>query len=328
MTTNACDNYGHSRSIYVVCLLAALLIWPTQRFIETHIAVDNEDPDILLFVSPGLVKKMALGYDNLLADFYWMRVIQYYGRLEEADRRKVRYKNLNTLLDITTTLDPYYLDAYRTGSFFLAAEDPIGAGQPEDALKLLDKGFSCYPEEWQILYDKGFIYYWYLEDFNTAGETWLDAAAVPGAPEWIYSLAATSITRGGDFTVAIALWQDRYLQSTRENERETAKNRLISFKVAQDIWGWQSLAEKHREKNGAYPETLETLVAEHGLRYSLTDPLGMPYRYDSQTGSVALNENTEIHYLSVPDIYMDTLVESPPLTDILPYYNDSKISLQ
>jgi hypothetical protein len=37
--------------------------------------------------SPALVKKMALGFDNLPADFYWMRAIQYYGRRDKADKR-------------------------------------------------------------------------------------------------------------------------------------------------------------------------------------------------------------------------------------------------
>ena len=318
MTADSRENHDHSRLIFVLCLLAALLVWPTQHFIETHNVIDDEDPDILLFGSPRFVKKLALGYDGLLADFYWMRTIQYYGRFDEADRRKVRYGNLYTLLDITTTLNPYHIDAYRHGSFFLAAEDPIGAGQPEEAMKLLDKGMLGNPEEWLFLYDKGFIYYWYLQNFEAAGETWLRAAKIPGAPEWLPGLAAASVSRGGELNLAIALWQERYLQTTRETERETAKNRLISFKVAQDMWGWQSLAEKYKEENGAYPVSLEILAAEHGLRYSLTDPFEMPYQYDPQTGKVALGNDTEVHYLTVPDIYIDTLVNAAPLTNILP----------
>ena len=318
MTAAALKKHGHSCSVYILCLLAALLIWPTQRFIETHGAGDEEDPDILLFSSPGLIKKMALGYHDLLADFYWMRTIQYFGNFDAADKRKVRYKNLYTLLDITTTLNPHHLDAYRTGSFFLAAESPLGSDQPEEALKFLNKGLRNHPAEWPLLYDKGFVYYWYLQDFKAAGETWLQAAEIPGAPEWMTSLAAASLSRGGELDLAMVLWQDRYLQATRENERETAKNRLLSFKVAQDIWGWQALAEKYREQNGAYPKSLETLAAEHGMRYSLTDPLGLPYQYDPQTGEAALNVDTEVRYISVPDIYFDTLVNAAPLINILP----------
>ena len=318
MTAVARENHGHSRFVYILCLLAALLVWPAQRFIETHGDGDGEDPDILLFSSPGLVKKMALGYDRLLADFYWMRTIQYFGRFDEADKRKIRYKNLYTLLDITTTLDPDYLDAYRTGCFFLAAEEPLGAGSPDEALKFLDKGLRDHPAEWRLFYDKGFVYYWYLQDFKAAGKTWLQAVKIPDAPEWFSGLAAMSLTRGGEFPVAIALWQDRYMQSTRENEKRTAKNRLISFKVAQDTWGWQALAEKYREENGDYPKSLQALASKFGLRYSLTDPLGMPYRYDQQTGAAALADDTEIQYFEIPDIYRNALVEAAPLTNLLP----------
>ncbi|MDR0311008.1 MAG: hypothetical protein LBJ21_05430, partial [Acidobacteriota bacterium] len=66
MTAAGFKNYGHSRFVYILCLLAALLVWPTQRFIETRGDGGGEDLDILLFSSPGLVKKMALGYDGLL----------------------------------------------------------------------------------------------------------------------------------------------------------------------------------------------------------------------------------------------------------------------
>jgi hypothetical protein len=45
--------------------------------------------------------------------------VQYYGRHDEADRRPVRYKS-GAVLDITTTLDPDMVEAYRAGSTFLA----------------------------------------------------------------------------------------------------------------------------------------------------------------------------------------------------------------
>src|SRR3974377_2183287 len=118
----------------------------------------------LYFGSPAAVKKIALGYDGLVADVYWMGTIQYYGRREEAARRQVRYKNLGRLLDITTTLDPDLLDAYHAGSCFLAEADPVGAGQPYEAIKLLDKGISRHPQEWQLFFDRGFVHFWFTKD--------------------------------------------------------------------------------------------------------------------------------------------------------------------
>ena len=142
---------------YAVCLICAVLIKPVQDSFEARRGDPGPDADLLYFSSPALLKKMALGYDGLLADFYWMRTIQYYGRREEANKRPVRFKNLSTLLEITTTLDTDLLDAYRAGSCFLSEPDPIGAGQPEEAIKLLDRGIPAHPLEWQLSYNKGFV---------------------------------------------------------------------------------------------------------------------------------------------------------------------------
>ena len=120
-----------------LCLICAISIKPVQDWINAHSKSDT-DPDLLYFSAPSAVKKMALGYDGLMADIYWMRAIQYYGQREQAEKRVVRYKNLSKLLEITTTLDPYFLDAYRMGAIFLAEADPVGAGQPRESLKLLD----------------------------------------------------------------------------------------------------------------------------------------------------------------------------------------------
>ncbi|HSW40513.1 MAG TPA: hypothetical protein VLL97_13580, partial [Acidobacteriota bacterium] len=241
-------------------LICAVLILPVQHRMDSRKGEDAREPDLMLFTSPALVKKMALGYESFLADFYWMRTIQYYGRRDKADLRPVRYKNLPLLLDITTTLDPHLLDAYRSGCWFLAEQDPIGAGLPEEALKLLDKGILHNPDEWSLLYDKGFIYYWFLKDYRAAGETWIEASRLPEAPHWMPSLAAMALSRGGSLDIAIALWSQQYRESTRESVRDNARNHLISIRVAQDIWRLETLAREFRETTGRYPENLELLV--------------------------------------------------------------------
>lgn len=301
---------GNSKHLWIcggICLICALLIRPAQDYFQARSGDPGQEPDILFFSSPALVKKMALGYDSLFADFYWMRTIQYYGRREEAGKRKIRYKNLSTLLDITTTLNPNLMDAYRSGSYFLAEEDPVGAGQPQEALKLLDKGIRAHPQEWQLWHDKGFIYYWYLKDFKAAGETWLQAGRIPGAPHWLPSLAAVSLSKGGAIQVAIALWQQQYQQSTRANVRENARDHLISFQVAQEIWNLESLVRQHKNLHGSFPPSLKKLAQGQVHKYSIVDPLGTPYQYDPQTGAVQLGPETKVRYLRVPEIYRESL---------------------
>jgi tetratricopeptide (TPR) repeat protein len=295
----AAGHSGRSWICYGICLICAMLIKPAQDYVESRSGKGGQEPDLLYFSSRALVKKMALGYNSLLADVYWMRAIQYYGRREEAAKRPVRYKNLSTLLDITTTLDPDLMDAYRSGSSFLAEADPIGAGQPKEAIRLLDKGISTHPQEWQLFFDKGFVYYWYLKDYKAAGEVWLSTSRIPEAPHWMASLAAMSLTKGGSIEIAKALWQRQYQESSRANVKENARNHLLSIQVAQEIRRLDSLVKRFRAETGSYPASLEELVRGQKGPYATVDPLGTPYQYDPRTGAVRLSRQTKVRYIPI-----------------------------
>ncbi len=305
------SRHSHSsRCIWIccgVCVICAALIKPIQDRLESRPGDPGQDPDLLYFNSPAAVKKMALGYDSFLAHFYWMRTIQYYGRRDEADKRAVRYKNLPKLLDIATTLNPDLLDAYRSGSYFLAEPDPIGAGKPEEAIKLLNKGIRAHPQEWRLPYDKGFIYYWFLQDFKTAGEIWLSASRLPEAPHWMEGLAAMSLSKGGSLQIAISIWRRQLRESNQANIRENAKNHLISVQVAKEIRTLESLVEKYKLEHGVSPRNLSEALAGQSLKPSVADPLGAPYQYDSSTGSVRLNPESKVKYLEIPEIYKEEL---------------------
>jgi tetratricopeptide (TPR) repeat protein len=293
-----------------VCLVSAMLIKPLQDDLDVRRGQSGPDPDILFFDSPSALKRMALGYDRLLGDFYWMRTIQYYGRRDEADKRPERYKNLSTLLDITTTLDPDLLDAYRVGSSFLSWEEPLGAGQPQRAIELLDKGIRAHPQEWRLWFDKGFVYFWYLKDFETAGNIWLSATGLPDVPHWMESLAAVTLSKGGAIETARALWQQQAEESTRADVKDTARNHLISLQVAEELWTLEFLLEDFHKRNGSFPRSLEELVHGQPRSYATLDPLGTPYDYDPKTGTVKLSPDSKVLYLEVPESYKDAFLRT------------------
>jgi hypothetical protein len=280
--------------LFLVC---AVLIKPVQDGLESRIGEAAPKADLLYFSSPNILKRMSLGYDRLLADVYWMRVIQYYGRRDEADKRPVRYGNLATLLNITTTLDPGLLDAYRAGSIFLSEEDPLGAAQPEEALKLLDKGIRANPREWRLPYDKGFVYYLFLKDYRAAGEVWQAASRLKDAPHWMGPLAAMALSRGGAIEIAQALWETQYRESSRADVRENARNHLRSIQVTRDIGTLEALLDRYKAQAGSYPSRLEGLVRGENSRLRFVDPLGTPYQYNPATGAVSLSPDSKIKYL-------------------------------
>src|SRR5205814_8596933 len=87
----------------------------------------SEERDEGLLRSPRLVKAMGLEYAPLLADIYWTRVVQYYGN--KHLRGQANLELLWPLLDITTTLDPNLVIAYRFGAMFLSPPPTAGAGR-------------------------------------------------------------------------------------------------------------------------------------------------------------------------------------------------------
>ncbi len=296
-------------SLAGICLVAALLIKPVQERVDRSLMDRPTDPDLLYFNTPAVVKRMALGYESLLADVYWMRAIQYYGRREEAARRPVRYKNLAALFDITTTLDPRRMDVFRAGGVFLAEPEPLGAGEPEKALRLLDKGISSHPEEWRLRFDKGFICFWFLKDFSKAGEVWLAASRLPTAPPWMEGLAAMAISKAGAVETARAIWQRQYLESDRADIRSNAWNHLASIQVNEDLWTLEFLLEKYKEKNGSLPVRLEELTHAGFPPHATKDPSGTPYLYDRTSGTVRLDPATRMRYLEVPFDYKGVFLE-------------------
>ena len=136
--------------------------------------------NLLYLRSPEAVKRLALSYDGLMADVYWIRAVQHYGGTKlSADPRK-KYDLLYPLLDLTTSLDPYFNVAYQFGALFLAEQFPSGPGRPDQAIALLQRGIER-TGRWEYMHDIGFVYYWWLKDYPKAAEWFERAAAVPGS---------------------------------------------------------------------------------------------------------------------------------------------------
>ena len=79
---------------------------------------------VLYLRSGGVADRVMLSFDSLAADLYWIRAIQHYGQDRQSHRASGRFELLYPLLDLTTTLDPYFTVAYRFGAILLALPPP------------------------------------------------------------------------------------------------------------------------------------------------------------------------------------------------------------
>ncbi|MDQ3068357.1 MAG: hypothetical protein M3R55_01340, partial [Acidobacteriota bacterium] len=189
----------------------------------------SEDSRLLYLQSGPVVQRVALEYDALAADIYWIRSVLHYGGDRLSAPQAGRYELLYPLLDLTTTLDPLFQIAYRFGAVFLAEPPPGGPGRVDLAEQLLKKGMAASPGRWQYPHDLGFIYYWQEQDHQAAATWFQRAASLPGAPEWLGPLAAGTLARGGDRQASREMLRRILADAEQPWLRQTAQRWLMQI---------------------------------------------------------------------------------------------------
>jgi hypothetical protein len=280
----------------LACLAAAVGV---QYDRERRYPARQQITESLLYIPSGdALKRLALSYDALLADVYWIRAVQHFGSTRLAKRAIKNYDLLYPLLDITTTLDPHFNIAYRFGAIFLAEAYPNGPGRPELAVKLLQKGFAANPTRWHYLHDIGFVYYWWARDYPEASRWFTKASQVPGAPEWLSGTAARTLAVGGDRQAARAMWQQIYDESEIAYMRDNARFYLGQLQAMDDLERLNAALARVEAQEGRRPVTWSALSTRGWLRrVPPIDPSGMPYEIDPDTGRARLSAKSEFYPL-------------------------------
>jgi hypothetical protein len=271
---------------------------------------------------------LTIGYATLAADVYWIRTLQYYGRAKlhlgttpapstnaaevhgsaglpaqlsaaagapsgPAAADNNHYELLYPLLDLTTTLDPLFNVAYRFGAIFLAEPFPAGAGRPDQAIALLEKGLRARADKWEYMQDAGFVNYWWRQDYKAAAG-WFDRASrVPGAPWWLQSLAATTVAQGGDRQSSRLMWQTIRESAEIDWLRNDAERRLMQFDALDQIDRLQRVVDQASASGRAPVTDWLPLVRRRLLPGLPADPTGTPYEID-QHGRVMVSPKSSL----------------------------------
>ena len=248
----------------------------------------------LLYVRSGTTaRRLALSFQGLAADVYWMRTIQHFGGDLRSNRVEGRFELLAPLLDLTTSLDPHFNIAYRFGALFLAMPSPSGAGRPDQAVALLEKGLGASPGHWQYAYDIGFVYYLYGGDFHRAGTWFTRASAMPQAPDWIRPLAAATVAQGGDRANARRLFSD-LASSDQPYLRNDAARGLAQLDALDAIDQLQALVESYHVARGGYPTSWADLIRMGQLPSLPADRARVPFVYDAASHRVLIGPTSPL----------------------------------
>jgi tetratricopeptide (TPR) repeat protein len=268
------------QSLLLCCLLFPGFagVWKLQEKIDAQFDGMHQEADDLVLRSGKLLKVMSLEYAPLMADLYWTRVVQYYG--DKAVRRDSNFELLWPLLDVTTTLDPNLLVAYRFGSMFLSENAPQGAGRPDLAIQLIQRGIQANPEYWRFYEDLGFIYYFELQDYGKAAAAFLEGSKNPDAKTWMKVLAAKVSEQGDNSETSAFLWNDIYTTTTDPQMKENAATHLQLLKSDEDCKAIDAVSIDFEKKNSRKPSSMQELVSAGMLKGVPADPTGHSYVLD------------------------------------------------
>jgi len=264
------------RLCWPILAVGFAMIFVVQIRIDRELGTYAKIADVLYIPSGTNLRRLCLGNEGLLADVYWTRAVQYYGR-NRLERVVTRYDLLAPLLRITTDLDPHLLIAYRFGAIFLMSKYPEGAGQPQVALQFVRRGIVANPDYWRLWQDLGFIYYWELKDYKMAAKIFAVGSERPGADYWMKALAGTMAARAGELETSRFLWSEIYRHAETDEVRRTAAEHLVALAAAEQIEQLNQLLAVYQKKQGREAHQFYELYAAGLLRGLPRDPSGEPY---------------------------------------------------
>jgi hypothetical protein len=290
-------NRSAKRTLLTTFLLAALLAGSVFCLRQAQAERGREATleEVLYLPSGKVLKRLSLGYSSLLADIYWTRAVQYFGSRHVA--QATHYELLYPLLDITTDLDPHIIAVYEYGSVFLSQQPPNGAGQPEKAAALVEKGIRENPEYWRLYFTLGFIHYIDRKDYQAAQQAFEKGSKIPGALPWMKVMAARMAERRKDVNTAIALWTG-LLDTTRDKDiKKTAISHLESIRADLDIMELDRRVNAYHDRTGTYPVKWEDLIRAGLLQGIPADPHGDPYKL-LLNGVIGVHDPKQFPYLN------------------------------
>ncbi len=165
--------------------------------------------------APRAVEFASMGFDAIVADYYWLQAVQVAGAKDIIDEDTAGH--LGRLVDVVTTVNPHVDHPYRFAAVWMTHSEE----QVRFANRLLERAVAHHPDQWRNYFYLGFNRFFYLGDFSGAAEALEVATTLPGAPHYLPRLVARLNSQQGDIDVAEVFL--RQLLETTTDETELAR---------------------------------------------------------------------------------------------------------
>jgi hypothetical protein len=205
-----------------ICAAAMVMIQVTHLKIISLTAPENEEQSRPLLPRAELLKFFSLGYNQLLADLWWLNFIQYYG--DTKLRLKDKYAYAYNYLDLITQVDPKFTQPYWFAAFAVGSEQK----RPDLAARLIERGVRANPDNWYLPFIAGINQYLFAGNDVAAARYYRMAAKFPQAPNWLGRQAVILEAKVPSLIKQTNIWASIYISSPDPLVKAEAKKKLVS----------------------------------------------------------------------------------------------------
>lgn len=158
--------------------------------------------------APERARLLALGFEPVIADYYWVQTLQLVG---DARNPTERGETVAALIDLVTGLDPWVDHPYRFSALWLTED----VEQVHHANRLLEKGIAYHPLDWRNHFYLGYNYFFYLEDNARAAVALEAALRFPDSPDYLPTFVARLRASSDSLDTAV-LFLERLIAQTED----------------------------------------------------------------------------------------------------------------
>lgn len=204
---------------------------------------------------PDHVKLAALGFDAVLADFYWLWAVQIVG---STNNDPSQYSlELGRLIDVVTTLDPWVDHPYRFAAVWLIDSEQ----SVRTANRLLERGIQYHPDDWRNRYHLGFNHFFFLQEHAEAAQAIEPAIHLPGAPAYLPKLVARLRSESADLAAATLFLSQIVAEASDPGAKSYYEAALDEIEVERAARALDDARQLYQERHGRDIQHVSDLVA-------------------------------------------------------------------
>lgn len=268
----------------IAALLSATALYQ-YRYQTNQITATSESLNYL--PSGKFLKGMALGYDEALADFLWVRTVGYFGLHAKTDQD---FTWLKHMLELITILDPRYESPYEFAGVIL----PNVMNDANSAVLFLEKGIENIPKNnpryWLQPFYLGFCYMIHLNEPVKAADYFSIAARYPQSPQYLPLLVSKLYASENRPEIGTSILQDLLSNPNSDimqNEyfKRAMEKRMKELIAARHLKLLNNAISDYIRYYDEKPKRLSDLVERMIIPFIPEEPHGGYYYYS------ALSEN-------------------------------------